>query len=208
MLPCSGELQFPQGVIQGQNLELLLRELTIGVAQVTDFDQLGIPFRAVTTDLVTGKPQVLAHGDLARAIRASMSVPGAIAPVAIDGRLLADGGLVGNLGISVMQAMDVDVIIAVDVEFPLYRLEQLTSAIAISEQVLTILIHNEPERQIDRLSADDILLRPVLGEFASTNLRGSVTVIEPGVDAVRSSADRLRRLQMDEAAYDRHAAMR
>ena len=122
-------LSLPQGAIQGQALDLLLRELTIDVSHIDDFDRLPIPFRAVASDLVTGKPYVMGSGDLAQAIRASMSVPGAIAPVAIDGHLLVDGGIVGNLGVEVMQAMDVDVIIAVDVEFPLYEFDELSSAL-------------------------------------------------------------------------------
>jgi len=60
-----------------------------------------------------------------------------LAPVLVDGRLLVDGGLTGNLAVNVMQDMNVDVIIAVDVEFPLYKMDELDSAIAISEQVFT-----------------------------------------------------------------------
>ncbi len=203
-----GRLQLPQGVIRGHQLDLMLRGLTSHSSHITNFDELEIPFRAVTADLVTGAPHVLSKGDLAIAMRASMSVPGVMAPVAIDGHLLADGGLVGNLGISVMQDLDVDVIIAVDVEFPLYAREQLTSAIAISEQVLTILIHNETRRQIDRLTEDDILIRPDLGELGSTDLAGSVAAIEPGVEATRQQAGRLRQLSLSDAQYSRHLAAR
>lgn len=203
-----GELQLPQGAIQGQNLDLLLRELTLDVSHVDDFNQLQIPFRAIASDLVTGQPYVMGEGDLATTIRASMSVPGALAPVAMGDRLLADGGLVGNLGVEVMQQMDVDVIIAVDVEFPLYRLEELTSALAISEQVLTILIRNETERQIEKLSENDVLIRPDLGLFGSTDFAHSVETLEPGITATRDQADRLRQLSLDEVAYKRHIAAR
>ncbi len=204
----SGRLQLPQGVVQGHQLDLMLRGLTRGTAHIANFDELEIPFRAVAADLVTGLPYVLREGDLAVAMRASMSVPGVIAPVAIDGHLLADGGLVGNLGISVMQELDVDVIVAVDVEFPLYPRKQLTSAIAISEQVLTILIHNETLRQIERLTEKDILIRPELGELGTTDLANSVAAIEPGIEATRERSDRLRRLSLSDAEYARHVAAR
>ncbi|MDH3748143.1 MAG: patatin-like phospholipase family protein [Gammaproteobacteria bacterium] len=203
-----GELQLPQGVIQGQKLDLLLRELTIDVSNVKDFDYFQIPFRAIASDLVSGRPYVMGEGDLATAIRASMTVPGAMAPVAIDNRLLVDGGLVGNLAVSVMQQMNVDVIIAVDVEFPLYRLEELTSALAISEQVLTILIRNETLRQIERLGERDILITPDLGTFASTDFVNSIDTLQPGILATQAKADRLRHLSLDDAEYASHLAAR
>ncbi len=203
-----GKLTLPQGALQGQKLDLLLRELTLDVADVEDFDELGIPFRAIATDLVSGRPHVLADGDLARAIRASMSVPGAIAPVPLGDRLLADGGLVGNLGVDVMQAFGVDVIIAVDVEFPLYGFEELDSALAISEQVFTILVRNETRRQIDRLSERDVLIQPDLGLFESMSFERSVETLEPGAAATRQHAARLSELSLDEADYAAYAAAR
>ena len=77
------DLLLPQGVIQGHELELLLRELTLSASHITDFDELPIPFRAIASDIVAGKPVVLKSGDLAKATRASMSVPGVFAPTTI-----------------------------------------------------------------------------------------------------------------------------
>ncbi len=202
------ELLLPQGVVQGQRLDLVLRELTIDSSHIQDFDELAIPFRAIASDLITGDAYVMAEGDLALAIRASMSVPGAFAPVALNGRLLVDGGLVGNLGIDVMQSMNVDVIIAVDVEFPLYSPEELMSAVGISEQVLTILIRKETLRQIDKLADDDILIRPDLGVFASTDFAGSPEAIEPGIAATRLEAQKLRRYATDAGTFARYQARR
>jgi len=152
----------PRGLVQGQNLDPLLRRLTADVSQVHDFSDLPIPFRAVATNLETGDRHVMASGDLARSIRASMSVPGLIAPTSLDGKLLADGGAVANLPVDVVRDMDVDIIIAVDVEFPLYGPNELESAPAITEQILTILTRKETVRQIETLHEDDILIRPAL----------------------------------------------
>ncbi|MGO4612363.1 patatin, partial [Variovorax sp. 2RAF20] len=70
----NGRIAFPRGLIQGQKLEMLLRRLLLPTWQVRDFDRLPIPFRAVATDIVNGDKVVFAEGDLALAIRASMSV--------------------------------------------------------------------------------------------------------------------------------------
>jgi NTE family protein len=201
-------LVLPKGVVQGQKLDLLLRELTLGVSHIDNFDDLPIPFRAIASDIERGEIHVMAGGDLARAIRASMSVPAVFTPVRMDGRLLVDGGLVGNLPVDVMQAMDVDVIIAVDVEFPLYRPEQLESALTISEQMLTILIRKETLRQIERLGEDDILIRPNLGIYASTDFTNVIDTVEPGRLAVDEQAAQLERIALDEAAWVAHLAAR
>ena len=66
-----------------------------------DFDKLPIPFRAVATDLVTGKAVVFKEGELANVMRASMSVPGAVAPAEFDGMILVDGMLTSNLPVEV-----------------------------------------------------------------------------------------------------------
>ena len=110
----------PRGLVQGQKLEQVLRSAALPVAAIQHFDRLPIPFRAVATDLETGEAVVMDSGDLVTAMRASMSAPGVFAPAQREGRLLVDGGLVENLPVEIARAMDVDVLIVVDVSFPLY----------------------------------------------------------------------------------------
>lgn len=202
------ELVLPKGAIQGQKLDLLLRELTLGVSHIDEFDNLSVPFRAIASDIERGEIWVMDKGDLAKSIRASMSVPGVFPPVRIDDRLLVDGGLVGNLAVNVMQEMGVDIIIAVDVEFPLYGPDELDSALTISEQMLTILIRKETLRQIDRLGEQDILIRPELGTFASTNFGDILDTIEPGEAAAREQSAKLKALSVDQQEWEVYLAQR
>jgi NTE family protein len=124
-----GDVRFPTGLVQGQKFDLLLRSFTTVVAQVHDFDQLRIPFRAVAADIVTGEEVALGEGDLATAIRASMAIPAVLAPVELNGRLLVDGGVAANLPIDVVRKMGADIVIAVDVTSAL-RARKLTSVLA------------------------------------------------------------------------------
>jgi NTE family protein len=203
-----GELQIPLGFIQGQKLGLILRENTLAVAGIDDFDRLPIPFRAVASDIRSGEMYVLSSGDLPTAMRASMAVPGAFAPVVLDGRPLVDGGLGGNVPVSVIRDMDVDIVIAVDVEFPLYSADEISSAIDVTAQVLTILIRKETRRQLDGLSKDDFLIRPELGNFGTTNFAEISQAVEPGANATLAQAERLSRLALDEAGFNAHLAAR
>jgi NTE family protein len=202
------ELVLPKGVIQGQELDLLLRELTLRVSHIEDFDQLPIPLRVIASDIERGEAWVMKKGDLAKSIRASMSVPAVFAPVRIGDRLLVDGGIVGNLPVDVMQEMGVDVIIAVDVEFPLYGPEELESVLTISEQMLTILIRKETLRQIERLGDRDVLIRPELGLYASTNFSDILSTIQPGVTAAREQGTKLADISLSQDAWDKHLAAR
>ncbi len=201
-------LLLPMGVVEGQRLDLVLRELTIDVSHIRNYDELPIPFRAVATDVGTGMPHVMAGGDLARSIRASMSVPAIFAPAELDGKLLVDGGIAANLPVDVMRAMDVDIIIAVDVEFPLYQVDELTSAVKISEQMLTILMRRDTLRQIELLSGDDILIRPKLGTFDSGNFADTPETIGPGEEAVLAVSRKLSEVALDEVQFAQHLAQR
>ena len=110
-----GGLVLPPGLIAGSKLGFVLENATMPCASVTNFDQLRIPFRAVATDIQTGKPYVMSSGDLARVIRASMAIPAGFTPVEIDGHLLIDGGESENLPVQTVLAMGADIVIAVNV---------------------------------------------------------------------------------------------
>lgn len=68
---------------------------------VRTFEELKIPFIAMTTDLVSGEAVPLDHGDLVKAVQASCALPGIFPPVWIDGQELADGGIMRLVPIDV-----------------------------------------------------------------------------------------------------------
>ena len=160
-------LIFPSGLIQGQNLEIALKRFALPVISVDDFDALPIPFRAVATDIVTGEAVILDSGDLATAMRASMSAPGIFKPVRQGGRILVDGGVANNLPVQVVRDMGADILIVVDVGFPLLPEDKLESALAVTKQMLTILINARAQDQVALLTSSDILIAPNLGDFGS-----------------------------------------
>ena len=203
-----GKLVLPKGLIEGQKLNLILRDELLHVSRIENFDNLPTPFRAVASDIETGERYVMSSGDLVLAVRASMSAPGIFSPVVVDGRSLVDGGLAGNVPVDVIQAMDVDIVIAVDVEFPLYSPDQLHSALAITEQMLTILIRKETQRQLSGLGENDFLIRPELGEYGSTNFAQIGETIEPGIAATAAMSDRLSKLSLTVEQYDEFVAGR
>src|SRR5690606_20222927 len=86
-----------------------------------NFDRLPRRFRALATDLETGRAVSLGSGDLARAVRASMAYPGFFAPVEWNGHLLVDGGVVDNLPTLEARELGARRLVAVDVTRPAER---------------------------------------------------------------------------------------
>jgi len=203
-----GQLQLPAGLIQGQRLTLMLRELTVRAHNVTDFDTLPIRYRAVAADLETGKEVIIGSGNLATAMRASMSVPGFLPPVEVDGRLLVDGGVANNLPVDVARAMGAEVLIVVDIPTILKKRDQLTSSIDIAGQMLAVLVQQNSLVQLASLGPQDILIQPDLADRGSTDFDKIQEMIPPGEAAARLVADRLRALSMDPAAYVAERAAR
>jgi NTE family protein len=203
-----GEILLPKGLVQGQKLQETLRRLTLPFTNVRSFDDLPTPFRAVATDLESGKAVLMDKGDLALAMRASMSAPGVFAPVDFDSRLLVDGGLAENLPIDVARSMGADVLIVVDVSFPLQTRRNLNSPLAISNQMLAILVRRDADRQRATLRAADVLIEPELGPIESTDFSAVGRTIDLGVDAARAAGARLAALAAPAPAYAEYGGRR
>jgi predicted acylesterase/phospholipase RssA len=110
-----GKIALPKGLIQGQNLGLLLDQLTLEAHDLVSFEELPLPFRCVAADIGDGTRVVFERGDLPLAMRASMSLPGIFAPVEADGRLLVDGGIIDNLPVEAARSLGAERLIAIDI---------------------------------------------------------------------------------------------
>ncbi|MEP6547130.1 MAG: patatin-like phospholipase family protein [Gammaproteobacteria bacterium] len=203
-----GKILLPKGFIQGQKLQETLRQLTLPFSNSTDFDQLPTPFRAVATDLESGNAVLIDKGDLAIAMRASMSAPGVFAPVESNGRLLVDGGLAENLPINVARAMHADILIVSDVSYPLQPRAALDSALSISNQMLAILVRKDSDRQRASLGPQDILIVPQLGSATSTDFAAANNAIVRGEEAARGSLAKLTVFSVGDEAYHDYLARR
>lgn len=202
----NGHIITPAGVVQGQKLLLLLRRLLISTWNVHDFDNLSIPFRAVATDIVAGKPVVFGSGDLALAIRSSMSVPGAFAPTNVDDQLLVDGGLMDNVPIDVMRNMGAQKLIVVDVGSPLLKREQLSNPVAVLNQMVSALMDEKTRRQLNTLGPDDILIKPELGDMSASEFNRGAEAIAIGRAAAEAALPRLRELAVGPEQWQRFVA--
>ena len=190
-----GSLGLPLGVIQGQNLALLLESLLAHASDTRDFDKLPIPFRAVATDIASGEKVVFRKGHLPQVIRASMSIPAVFAPVELNGRLLVDGGMTDNIPLDVAREMGVDIAIVVDIGTPLRNRKQLTTVVDVLNQSITLMTRRNSEEQLATLHKDDVLIQPPLASFGVTDFGKAQEMIDAGYRATRILDARLARLK-------------
>lgn len=201
------QLTLPLGVVQGQIINLITSETVLPASRVRNFDALPIPFRAVAADLATGEAVILGSGNLATALRATMSVPAVLAPVEINGRLLVDGGIVMNLPVEVARAMGADIIIAVDVSAPLIGRDDLNSVLDVTAQLTTLLIRYGVDSQLAMLTDEDMLLTAEIDQrYGSTAFAAMTETIPLGYELAMKNAVGLRRFALDPSAYRAHRA--
>ena len=203
-----GKIELPLAYVHGQKFDLQLNRLTARVSNIKDFDRLPVPFRAVATDLETGKEVVLKSGNLARSLRASMAVPGAFDPVEIDGKLLVDGGISNNVPVSVSRAMGADIVIVSDLGSDMLTRDQITSALSVAGQMVNFLFALNSQEQLRSLGPRDVLITSRLGDIGATSFDRIHDAMPIGEQAARKATESLRRYSLSTEDYSSYLAAR
>ncbi|MCS6211005.1 patatin-like phospholipase family protein [Shewanella baltica] len=196
-----GQVRAPSGLLRGQTMSQLLRQSTDLVQQFGDFDDLAIPYRAVATDLETSLPVVISHGSMVKAMQASATVPGALQPAQIDGKLLVDGGIANNMPVDVVKAMGADIIIAVDIGSPLVKKDKLDSTIAVLDQLSNFLTNASTEKQKLLLTDKDVLIRPAIDALSTTDFTIMPLALTLGKEAANGQLDKLSSMSVSPEEY-------
>ena len=204
-----GGAKLAPGVLAGERILLLFAKLIEPVSAIEDFDRLPIPYRAVAADINNGEPVIIGNGDLAMAMRASMSIPGAFPPVQIGDRVLVDGGVARNIPVDVVRNMGADIVVAVDVGTPLATMTPQTGVLGLAEQITGLLTVRNTHQQLATLTERDILISPPLGSRVATSAfskgREALAIGKEGADA---ASGQLARLSLSADAYDQNVSIR
>jgi NTE family protein len=198
-------LSLPAGLSTAEPLDLFLSNQVLAYSTVEDFGQLPTPFRCVATQLETGKPFVLGHGNLARALRATMSVPGIFTPVEWESHVLVDGGLVDNLPTDVAREMGADVVIAVHFSVPLPPARQLRTLPNVLTQAVSVAV---ALNEIENLRNADLVLTPSLVGIGGTDYKHARELIERGYQAAAQKERFLSTLALSDADWAAYQAAR
>ncbi|RYU65065.1 serine protease [Aliivibrio finisterrensis] len=199
------ELKAPKGFVQGQNMAKILRTTSGNVPYLESFDDLPIPFRAVATDIEKLEPVILEHGNLAEAMMASMSVPGALPPVEYEGRLLVDGGSVNNMPVDIAREMGADIIIAVDIGSDYLEAKDISSYLSVMGQLTNYIVKNSTLQQEKLLGEKDILLSPHVGKMETAEFDRMPFAYDKGYDIAYEKHNLLDKLVISEKAYQAYS---
>ena len=180
-------LYLPSAVTAGHRLSSLVTNLILHAPKPLseNFGDLHIPFRAVTTDLLSGKKVVLQDGSLINALRASMAIPLLFTPVRRDSALLVDGGLLQNMPVSEAKEFGTDLVVAIDTSSKLRNEDDLDAPWTIADQATTIMQH---DIVLEELSSADIAIQPAIEGISNSDFHHIDALIQAGVEAAEAAA--------------------
>jgi NTE family protein len=198
----AGGASAPPGVLTGQKIKLFFNRLVRADRIEREIQSLSLPLAILATDIGNGDRVVLREGSLTLAMRASMSVPGLMAPVELRDRKLVDGGLVDNLPVAeVRRLCRPDVVIAVNVGSPLLSPSEVGSLLSVTAQMVNILTEQNVTQSMAALGPDDVYIRPLLEGISAGDFDKHAEAAERGRRAAEQLGERLRALSVDETRY-------
>ena len=137
------------GLIKGKNLAELFQQICTGYTDSLDFSKdLPIPFACVATNIIDNSEVDFHSGRLPQAMRSSMSIPGAFAPVRIGVKVLVDGGLKNNYPADLAREMGADIIIGVTVQGAPKVAEDMGGTMSIISQIVDVNCKNKVEENL------------------------------------------------------------
>ena len=189
----------PSAVASGQQLTDWLNIQTLQALYHADpdFDHLKVPFRAIATDLISGKRVVMGSGSLAEAIRASATTPLLFNPIERDSMRLIDGGLLANVPVDVARERGVDAVIAVNTTSGLRTIDELNAPWQTVDQMMSISMQ---VFNTEQLRNADVVITPNIGRHLTFDLHGLDTLIALGEQSAEERIPAIRRLLDERAA--------
>ncbi|WP_223649575.1 patatin-like phospholipase family protein [Hymenobacter psoromatis] len=187
-----GKLQFPNGVIESEELWLKLSELFLPYYRTKDFARFPRGFRCVATDIISGEPEVLRTGEIVAAIRASMAIPSVFTPVQYQGHQLVDGGVVRNFPVSEVKAMGAAVVIGSNVSAGAYTETNLRSPVDVLLQISSFKDNADFKAQKALCS---LYVDYPLGDYSSGSFAAAEPIIALGLRQGRAVYPKLKALR-------------
>lgn len=147
------------------------------------FDDLKYRFRAIATDLNSGKSVMLSKGNITKSVRASATIPLRFEPVSCDTMLLVDGGILDNLPVSDALSLHPDLTIAVNTTSDLLKSNELNNAINIADQIVSISMIKFTKEEAKKAS---FLISPDIGDYKNSDFSDLGKLIDSGRTATQS----------------------
>ena len=181
----------PEALFSGSKLINTLFDYTYTASNISDFNELPIPFKCVATNIITGEMKVFDEGNLHEVMRASMSAPSILEPMKLGNELYIDGGIRANLPSEIVQEMGADTIIGLQLSSGLRSKENLDNLIKVLDQTINFSMTDNVKKSVDLC---DILIKPELLDISSHNFNNIKKIIDMGEIAARKYIEELKEL--------------
>ncbi|MEW6412682.1 MAG: patatin-like phospholipase family protein [Candidatus Zixiibacteriota bacterium] len=180
----------PQALTAGQKLTELMTNLTTraNYQSGANFSRLPIPFKTISTDIVSGREVVLDTGSIADALRATMAFPLAFTGLEKENQVLMDGGMVTPIPVELVRGMSnpAGLVIAINTASKLLPKEELVTPVDIANQVTSIMTADQLKAE---LAKADYVIEPPIDDFASSDFEYKDSIIALGYRCGLEQAD-------------------
>lgn len=195
----------PSGLSSGHQIGLVIDRETLAYSDVKSFNDLPIPFRCVSTELISEKAHVFDSGPIGQAMRSSMSLPGIFAPIHDGDRLYVDGALVDNLPTDLVREMGPDVVIAIHLQVAPATADEIQSLFSVLGQAITVGTANTELRGME---AADIVVKVDVQKFTALEFKKAEALIQKGMEAAEEKSKVLLPYALNEAEWAEYIAWR
>ena len=184
-------LKVKSSLVDGVYVNLLMSQLMLPASNIHDFNKLSVPFFCIATDVEHARQYEMTQGNLARSVRASMSIPFFFKPVVMDDKLLIDGGMVNNFPVRNMKERGADIIIGVDLEDATIPASQIDNSLGLLESMMNL---SSLEESLYARANCDIYIRPNLHGRNMLSFNDFDSIIQFGEDAAKEFYPQLKKL--------------
>jgi NTE family protein len=160
------------GLLRMEGLRLLL----LKHIPENSFESLRIPLTVAATEIRKGKIHYFTQGELVPAIISSCSIPAVFNPVAIDGGLYVDGGLLDNLPVAPIRDK-CDFVIGSNCNHILSEYDEHSLKAVIERSLLLAIAANT---QASRMLCDVVIEPPGMGRFSVFEMAKARQIFEAG----------------------------
>ena len=171
------KVQTATGLIDSQELWLILNRIFLPVYNIKDFSKFSIPFKCVTTDLSNGKAIVISNGDIVKAVRASMAIPSVFTAVDSDKTKLVDGGIVRNFPVKDVKEMGADIVIGVNLFTGLPNIEKLNNVLDVFYQITQ---YRDADDLVEEKKLCNLVIEPPLEKYSAGSFDATDSIMDIG----------------------------
>jgi NTE family protein len=169
--------QFATGLIDSQELWLVLNRMFLPVYNIKDFSKFNIPFKCIATDLSNGKAIVISKGDIVKAVRSSMAIPSVFTAVDYDKTKLVDGGIVRNFPVKDVKEMGADIVIGVNLFTGLPDIEKLNNVLDVFYQITQ---YRDADDLVEEKKLCNLVIEPPLEKYSAGSFDATDSIMDIG----------------------------